>query len=420
MNIAISNKFENINGYTKTKFGWIPFDWGAEFLINLTVNGTQNGLYKERNCYGTGFEMVHMSDIFSKNIIVNGGMQKVEVSGKELDKYILKEGDLLFARRSLALDGVGKCALVGKTTDPIIFESSIIRINLIKEKIQPLFAYYCLNSRFGRKQMMMFARQGAASGVAGEDLKKYVFPIPPIFEQQKISEILYTWDISIEKTEQLITVKERLKNGLMQQILTGKKRINGFQENEWQEVELGKVLIERNERNYPNLELLAITSEKGIIKRNDLDKKDTSNENKSQHKRIMPGDIGYNTMRMWQGVSGVSELEGIVSPAYTIVTPISSIDSRFMGYLFKLPTVIHLFKRSSQGLVDDTLNLKYSNFRKIKVSIPHNKTEQQKIASVLYIADREIELLKQNLEALKQQKEGLSQQLLSGKIRVKT
>ena len=86
-------------------------------------------------------------------------------------------------------------------------------------------------------------------------------------------------------------------------------------------------------------------------------------------------------MRMWQGVSALSSLEGIVSPAYTICTPKKGLDGEFMAYLFKLPLIINLFYRYSQGLTSDTWNLKYHHFRQVKVTIPEF-LEQKAIARV--------------------------------------
>ena len=123
-------------------------------------------------------------------------------------------------------------------------------------------------------------------------------------------------------------------------------------------------------------------------------------------------------MRMWQGVSGVSSLEGIVSPAYTICVPKNGVEVRFMGYLLKFSPIVHLFWRHSQGLVDDTLNLKFHNFAQVKVRIPA-LDEQRWIADVLCAADEEIDDLKEELSALKMQKRGLIQKLLTGALRVK-
>lgn len=252
-----------------------------------------------------------------------------------------------------------------------------------------------------------------------EALKDIEFSVPTIIEQKNIIKVLLCWDKAIELKEKLLQKKQKQKKGLMERLLTEKIRINGFNE-KWKKVKLGTVMKERNEIGYNDLELLAITSANGVVRRTEVDIKDTSSEDKSKYKRILPGDIGYNTMRMWQGVSGLSKYEGIVSPAYTILKPTEKVDSEFMSYLFKLPKVINLFYRYSQGLVSDTYNLKYENFKGIKVNIPTEVKEQKQIATILRIADKEIDLLKKELEALKQQKKGLMQLLLTGIVRVKS
>ncbi|MCM3024194.1 restriction endonuclease subunit S [Heyndrickxia ginsengihumi] len=246
---------------------------------------------------------------------------------------------------------------------------------------------------------------------------KNTLPLPPLPEQQKISSILSTWDKAIELKEKLIEQKKEQKKGLMQKLLTGEVRLPGF-EGEWKEVRLGSILKERKETGFEQLELLAITSQKGVVRRTEVDIKDNSSEDKSKYKRILPNDIGYNTMRMWQGVSGVSEYEGIVSPAYTILKPTDKVYSYFMGYLFKLPTVVNLFKRYSQGLVSDTLNLKYENLKVIKVFIPTDINEQKSIAELFLCIDKEINILQKEVDSFKQQKKGLMQLLLTGKVRV--
>lgn len=242
--------------------------------------------------------------------------------------------------------------------------------------------------------------------------------LPPLPEQHTIAEILSTWDKAIALLEQLITAKRKLKQGLMQQLLTGKQRFKGFEGSEREEYYLGNLFNERKENCHDQLPLLSITREKGIVSRKEIERKDTSNSDKSKYLRIFPGDIGYNTMRMWQGVSALSELEGIVSPAYTVLIPREKADGRFFSFLFKYQPITFTFQRYSQGLTSDTWNLKFDNFSKIKVTIP-SINEQQKIASILSAADAEISNLEKQLSAYKQQKCGLMQQLLTGKKRVK-
>lgn len=240
--------------------------------------------------------------------------------------------------------------------------------------------------------------------------------IPPIEEQGCIVKVLELWDSAIEKQSELIEKLKLRKRALMQQLLTGKKRLPGFS-GEWKEVKLGDVFDERNETNRDGLSLLSITGDRGVIYQSDSDKRDISNDDKSKYKRICPNDIGYNTMRMWQGRSALSELEGIVSPAYTIVTPRESVNVKFMAMLIQQSRVVYDFWTHSQGLVSDTLNCKYPDFCQVKVRIP-TREEQTAIASVLVQADKEIELAIKKLNYLQSQKRGLMQQLLTGKKRL--
>ena len=211
--------------------------------------------------------------------------------------------------------------------------------------------------------------------------------------------------------------KQRQKKYLMQQLLTGKKRLPGF-EGEWKTDKLGNLFAERVETKYEHMELLAITGTQGVIPRSWLDLKDNSSDDKSKYLHICIGDIGYNTMRMWQGVSAHSNYEGIVSPAYTILKPKEDICAKYFSYLFKLPEVVFLFYRFSQGLVDDTRNLKYENFKKINVTYPSHSKEQKAIAQVLETADQEMDLLRQDIEQEKKKKKALMQLLLTGIVRV--
>jgi len=243
-------------------------------------------------------------------------------------------------------------------------------------------------------------------------------PFPFLPEQKKIAEILSTCDEMIDKTGALIEAKKRQKRALMQQLLTGRKRLSGFAAGAWEAHRLGDLFDERTEANPDHLPLLAITATRGIIPASEIDRKDSSSADKSRYKVIHPGDIGYNTMRMWQGVSAVSKLHGIVSPAYTICIPSEKVDVDFMGYFFRFSPTVYLFWRFSQGLVNDTLNLKFPNFSVIPVNIPR-KDEQREIAKVLRSADEEIDALERKLSALKQQKRALMQKLLTGQVRVK-
>src|SRR6218665_794087 len=253
--------------------------------------------------------------------------------------------------------------------------------------------------------------------IDSQSLKRIKVTLPPLPEQKAIAHILGLADDAINKNNQLIAQKELCKKWLMQNLLTGKKRLKGFS-GEWKEIHLGEIFTERNETKYFDSPLLSVGAN-GIYPQSDSRKKDISNEDKSKYKRICPNDIGYNTMRMWQGRSALSQLEGIVSPAYTIVTPNKGADSWFFSYLFKTSKLTNLFWRNSQGLVDDTLNCKFKDFANVKVLLPISKEEQTAIAKILQSSDKEIQLLKPKTEKLREKKKGLMQVLLTGKKRIK-
>lgn len=282
----------------------------------------------------------------------------------------------------------------------------------ISERVIPLWLYF----KFETINWYLYNEASGVPSLSGSTISKVKIPLPPLPEQKAIAQVLSTADAAIHTTEKLIAQKELRKKWLMQNLLTGKKRLKGFG-GEWKEMHLGDMFTERNETKYYDLPLLSI-GQNGVYPQDESIKKDTSNEDKSKYKRICPGDIGYNTMRMWQGRSALSELEGIVSPAYTVVTPKKNADSIFFSYLFKMPKMTNLFWRNSQGLVDDTLNCKFKDFSIVKTMLPTTKEEQTAIAQVLQAADKEISLLKAKAEKLREQKKGLMQVLLTGKKRL--
>jgi len=326
---------------------------------------------------------------------------------------LVEPGDIVYNMMRMWQGSVAVCTQKGVVSPAYV-------VCIPSTGIGSFFALYLFKSLKVLHQLKSYSY-----GITDDRLRLYfkdfaAIPInvPPLSEQKKIVEILSTWDTAIEQTRRLFEAKKRQKKGFMQQLLWGKKRLAGYKK-AWKEYHLGELFKERKETNGDNLPLLAITGSRGVILSSDIQRKDSSNDDKSRYKIILPGDIGYNTMRMWQGVSAVSSLKGIISPAYTVCIPKQTAAVQFMRYFFKFSPVIYLFWRYSQGLVADTLNLKFHNFALIKVSIP-DLDEQQAIADVLQAADNEINQLEKKLQALEKQKRGLMQKLLTGEIRVAT
>ncbi len=185
-------------------------------------------------------------------------------------------------------------------------------------------------------------------------------------------------------------------------------RFKGFT-NPWEKRKLGKWFAERTERSGEG-EMLSVTISSGVVRANSLDRKDNSSTDKSNYKVVHIGDIAYNSMRMWQAASGVSNYDGIVSPAYTVLVPAAEVSSVFFGYQFKQTKMKQIFQRNSQGLTSDTWNLKYPLLAKIKTSAPQ-KTEQVKIGTFFATLDHLIAVNQRKLAKLKELKQGYLQKM---------
>lgn len=188
-----------------------------------------------------------------------------------------------------------------------------------------------------------------------------------------------------------------------------KIRFKGFTE-PWEQRKLGEVLKERTERAKGDEELLSVTIANGVIRQIDSEKRNTASEDRSNYKIVKKGDVPYNSMRMWQGAVGNSKYNGIVSPAYTILTPTSEANGKFFMELFKKKSTLQIFQRWSQGLTSDTWNLKYPILSSIQFAIP-SVEEQEKIAEYFSSLDHLITLHQRKCDDTKKLKKYMLQKM---------
>ena len=395
-------------GYIKSKDGIYPGDWTSKKIgqwlqpMERPISLEDEEKY-ELVTVRRGFGGVDSRGTYwGKNVLVK-------------NYFGLRTGDFVISKRQIAH---GACGVVPVELDGAVVSNeynvfvpqegtNINMFNLMMQLPHYKRLFYLMSDGVHIEKLLFKT----------DDWMRRSLAMPSLEEQEKIAAILTMQDKVIELKGKLLAEKQQQKKYLMQQLLTGKKRLMGF-EGEWKKDNLGALFTERVETNCEHMELLAITGTQGVIPRCWLDLKDNSSEDKSKYLHICFGDIGYNTMRMWQGVSAYSNYEGIVSPAYTILKPKDEICAKYFSYLFKLPEIVFLFYRFSQGLVDDTRNLKYENFSKIKVKFPNDESEQEAISKVFEAVDEEIKLLQQNLVQEKQKKKALMQLLLTGIVRV--
>ena len=287
-----------------------------------------------------------------------------------------------------------------------------------------------------QEPMFGLASQGSTfEAINSSELKQWPIPHPKDkAEQAKIAEVLSTVDRAIEETEALIAKQQRIKTGLTQDLLTRgidehgdlrSEKTHKFKDSplgripaEWDVTKIGDQFVERKERGRTGLPVMSIVMNVGLVKRSLVDRRVETALTPEQHALVCEGDIAYNMMRMWQGVLGRASSDCLVSPAYVVLRPLESIDSRFAQWLFRDLRTIHAFCKASKGVVDDRLRLYPKDIFPIPIAMPKCLDEHSLIADQLDAQHRAIESSVRGLEKLHLLKRGLMQDLLTGNRRV--
>jgi type I restriction enzyme S subunit len=173
-----------------------------------------NGLTRPKAVRGVGVKMINMGELFAHSRIENISMERVPLSEKEAEKYLLKKGDLLFARQSLVLSGAGKCSIFIGASEPITYEGHLIRARLNNSIAEPSFYYYFFNSSFGIQSIESIVEQVAAAGIRGSDLAKLTVPYYPLPEQHAIAHILGALDDKIELNRKMNETLEAMARAI--------------------------------------------------------------------------------------------------------------------------------------------------------------------------------------------------------------
>ena len=272
-------------------------------------------------------------------------------------------------------------------------------------------------------------RQGAGRfKLTKEALEKLLVQYPSLGEQEKIIDVIAVQDKTIELKEKLLLEKQRQKKYLMQQLLTGKKRLLGFEE-KWHYVPLGKISKKQKQKNkqFAYSLVLSNSAQHGILPQTEQFDKEIANEERIDGYYIVhDGFFVYNPRISVTAPCGpINRNEtgktGVMSPLYTVFSVESELlDKDFLKQYFG-STCWHRHMKSvaNYGARHDRMSISGEDFFLMPIPVP-SVNEQHAITNVLNAADREIELLRQNLEQEKQKKKALMQLLLTGIVRVNT
>nr|UMU00640.1 restriction endonuclease subunit S [Staphylococcus aureus] len=376
----------------------------------------KNGLNKGKEYFGSGSSIVNFKDVFNnRSLNTNNLTGKVNVNSKELKNYSVEKGDVFFTRTSEVIGEIGYPSVILNDPENTVFSGFVLRgrpksgIDLINNN----FKRYVFFTNSFRKEMITKSSMTTRALTSGSAINKMkvIYPVSAK-EQRKIGDFFSKLDRQIELEEQKLELLQQQKKGYMQKIFSQELRFkdeNSEDYPHWENSKIEKYLKERNERSDKG-QMLSVTINSGIIKFSKLDRKDNSSKDKSNYKVVRKNDIAYNSMRMWQGASGRSNYNGIVSPAYTVLYPTQNTSSLFIGYKFKTHRMIHKFKINSQGLTSDTWNLKYKQLKNINIDIPVLE-EQEKIGDFFKKMDILISKQKIKIEILEKEKQSFLQKM---------
>ena len=352
------------------------------------------------------FLVVRTSNVRNGQLVMEDMKFTTEEGFEEWTQRAIPEyGDVLFTREAPA----GESCLVPEDKK-ICMGQRMVLLRPNRKKVDPLFLSLILSTEKCKFDIYRLSIGSTVSRINISDIKNLKVASPPLLEQQKIARIISTWDQAISATEKMLDNSQKQKKALMQQLLTGKKRLldeNGGEfSDEWQRIELGLLLDYQQPTPYlvestaysDSYETPVLTAGKTFI-------------------------LGYTNES-----SGIyqDQLPVIIFDDFTT-------DSKYVNFPFKAKSSAMKILTAKKGVsikfVFEAMQMLQftvgghqrhwiSIFSNLVIPLP-NKKEQQQIAEVLSLADQEIETLQKKLDCLQQEKKALMQQLLTGKKRVK-
>ena len=385
----------------------IPSDWEVkhfEDVADIDKNSLNGSTSKEYE-----FDYISLSDVDSDDFKIETTRQ-VFYAAPSRARRIVKQGDILMSTVRPNLQGF---SLIRNEVKDLIASTGFAVITANKCSNEFLFQY--LFSSGIERQFYQLLVGSNYPAINSSDVRKLKIPLPPLPEQKAIAQVLSTADAAIHTTEKIIAQKELRKKWLMQQLLTGKKRLKWFG-GEWEKLGAGEIFKSITKKGFADEELLSATQDRGMIPRTMLEGRVTMPTSGTEgFKLVEIGDF-IISLRSFQGGLEYSYYRGLVSPAYTVLKPKKPINDEFYKQYFKSYEFIGRLATAVIGIRDGK-QISYDDFCIVK--IPHPTIEEQTvIAQVLQAADKEINLLKAKAEKLREQKKGLMQVLLTGKIRL--
>lgn len=387
----------------------IPHGWSLVTAGSLLTD-TEYGLSEPGDIAGDT-PIVGMKNIGDGRVVLSN-LSTINSDGADLSKMTLRKGDILLNRTN-SPDLVGKVGIVREDSDAV-FASYLVRLNTDPKRVDAEYLNAWLNGEIAQRAIKRISTRAVSqANVNPTEFQKYCPVLLPDTEkeQAKIASVLQTWAEAIDKLECLSQSLTKLNAALCQRIFE-------------KEYAAGKHLRRASavfktvsEKARPDLPLLAVMQDLGVVRRDELDRRvampdgDTSN-----YKVVRPGDFVIS-LRSFEGGLEYSNVLGLVSPAYTVLRPIREINTDYYCHFFKSRSFIGRLDKMIFGIRDGK-QIAFRDFGDMRIPSPRMDVQVTE-AEILNDAKHQLELNQQRKQTLEQQKRGLMQKLLTGEWRVK-
>ena len=389
----------------------LPRGW-KEFALKDIGNFLRGSGISKKDLSDTGIPAIRYGDIYTKyDFVIKNVSSFTNSKGTEL-----KKGDILFAGSGETAEEIGKS--VAFIDDYKAFAGGDIIIFRPNIDLNSLFLSYILNSGKCRKDISIMGQGHTVVHIYASSLEILKVILPPLDEQKRIADILSTFDDLIENLTKLIEKKEIYKKGVMQRVLTGDVRFNGFKD-EWREVyikDVGTIIT----GNTPSTKDKSFWGGKHVwVTPTDINKKDIDNSERKltdiglSKARKLPKNTLLVTCIASIGKNSILRCEGSCNQQINAIIPNKNFSAEFLYYIFENNKEYLNAKAPASA----TKIISKTEFEKLSFILPKIE-EQNKIAELLTLIDKDIEILKQLLHLRKLQKKGVMQKLLTGEVRI--
>jgi type I restriction enzyme S subunit len=399
-----------------------PRDWKAATVADICEMRNGHGFGPDE-WDTTGLPIIRIQNL-------NGGKKFDYYSGVPEKRWLVEPGQLLFAWAGTRGVSFGPTVWPGPVG---VLNQHIFKIEAI-EGIDPAWLYWALRHVTDRIEAQAHGFKATLVHVKKSDIDRQIVAIPSEAEQRRIASILATWDQAIGVTERLLANSHKQKEVLFQQVLMGKRRLNMFDQRQesqatpygvipkdWRYLRIDDVAKEISQKlgEQPAYPVLSCTKHNGLVDSLSYFNKQVFSADTSTYKVVPRNCFVYATNHIEEGSIGYQDLHdfGLVSPMYTVFKAGPEVCDDYLYKLLKTEHYRQIFASATNGSVERRGSLRWNEFRKLHVPMP-SLEEQKAIASVIRVAEREINVLNSQLMSLRAEKQALMQQLLTGKRRV--